>query len=171
MNLREAILEEHSKARAERIARFIGHDSERFDQLMQLIFEGEYRIVQRGTWALRKVCDKHPELFFPYFEKAVFLLREDRHVAFRRNVLSIIAEQEIPEDYLGELADICFGFLESRSETVAVRVHAMEILAAICRREPELANELILLIETYLPHESPGFKSRGKKILNRLKKL
>lgn len=172
LNLREAILEEHSKAQADKIAAYIGTDSERFDELMQLIFNDEYRVVQRATYSLKKVGDKYPNMILPYLEVMIPLLRKDEiHVAYRRNSLSIIAGIKIPEEHLGELADICFGFLESRKETIAVRANSMEILGRICEQEPELTNELKLLIEEFMPHESAGFKSRGKKILKRLKVL
>lgn len=170
MNLREAILEEHSKAQADRIAAYIGTDTERFDELMQLIFHDEYRVVQRATYALKKVGDKYPKMILPYLEEMIPKLRQEEiHVAFRRNALSVIADLKIPEKYIGELADICFGFLESRKETIAVRAHSMTILEQVCEYEPELTNELVLLIEEFMPHESAGFKSRGKRILKRLR--
>jgi len=172
LNLREAILEEHSKAQEDKIARYIGTNSERFDELMQLIFHDEYRVVQRAAYSLKKVGDKYPSMILPYLDQMIPLLRKDGiHVAYRRNSLSIISGVKIPEKHLGELADICFGFLESRQETVAVRVHAIEILAQVCEYEPELSNELKLLIEEFMPHESAGFKARGKRILKKLSSL
>ena len=172
MNLREAILEEHSKAQADKIAAYIGTNPERFDELMQLILNDEYRVVQRATYSLKKVGDKYPNMILPYLGTMIPLLRDDKiHVAYRRNSLSIISGIKIPEEHLGELADICFGFLESRKETIAVRAHSMEILSQVCEHEPELGNELKLLIEEFMPHESAGFKSRGKRIIKKLNAL
>ena len=47
----------------------------------------------------------------------------------------------------------------------------MTILGEICVREPELAEELILMIHQHFPHGSGAFKARGKRVLRQLEKL
>ncbi len=75
MNLREAVLEEHSKAQADKIAAYIGSDQDRMDELMFLIFNDEYRVVQRATYSLKKVGDKYPHMILPYLETMIPMLR------------------------------------------------------------------------------------------------
>ncbi len=53
----------------------------------------------------------------------------------------------------------------------AVKAFAMQILCNICEKEPELANELMMIIEDQIPHSSIGFKNRGTKILKLLRNL
>ena len=47
MNIRDEILREHSKAQCLRIAQYIGEDKQRFDELMYLFLNDEYRVCQR----------------------------------------------------------------------------------------------------------------------------
>ena len=47
----------------------------------------------------------------------------------------------------------------------------MQVLYNVCQKEPDLANELKIVIEEFLPHGTAGFKSRGGKILKKLNKL
>lgn len=170
MDIKEALLEEHSKAQTLKIKRYIGSSQDRFKELIDLILEDEYRIVQRASWVVKHTCDSNPMLIYPYLSDLIPRLRKPLHDAYKRNILHILSLLEVPEEYLGELADICFESLENRKEAVAIRVHAMQNLHNICFKEPELANELKLFIEEFMPHESAGFKSRGKKIIDSLRK-
>ena len=48
MNLREALLKEHSKVQTMRIVEYVGDDKERFAQLMDLFLNDVYRVSQRA---------------------------------------------------------------------------------------------------------------------------
>ncbi len=47
--IKTLLLAEHSKAQTDKILAYIGNDSARFDELMQLFFHDEYRVVQRAA--------------------------------------------------------------------------------------------------------------------------
>ena len=54
---------------------------------------------------------------------------------------------------------------------MAVRSFSMRVLFKISKQEPELQNELKLIIETFLPHEIlPAFTSTAKDILRLIDK-
>ncbi len=168
MNIRENLLAEHSKVQSERIAAYVGNDGARFDELMAAFLCEDKELSRRAAWALSHCVDRHPALVEPYLEAMIRNLRKDVHVAVRRNTVRVLQNVDIPEALLGEIADICFGYLADHQETVAVKVFAMSVLANICRREPDLGNELRLLIEDQLPYASAGFQSRAKKVLKEL---
>jgi len=170
MDIKEALLAEHSKIQSQRIADYIGKDPVRFAELMTLFFGQEYRLTQRAAWVLSHCADRYPELIHPHLEEMIHNLRNNVHVAVRRNTLRVLQFIDIPEELLGEAVDICFMYLASHDEPVAVKVFGMTVLANICKEEPDLGNELRLLIEEQLPYGSAGFKSRGKKILAALPK-
>jgi hypothetical protein len=91
--------------------------------------------------------------------------------AVKRNTLRVLRYVEIPEDLMGIAADICFKYLLSGKEPVAVKVHAMDVLFNITRKFPELKEELKLAIEDQMPFGSAGFRSRGGKILKSLNNM
>lgn len=170
MDIREAILAEHSKNQAVKIANYIGSDKDRFHELMDIYFEGPYRVTQRSAYAILHISDIHPELFLPYLPKMVEMMQDDsHHDAVRRNTLRILQFQEIPEDLMGTVADCCFKYLASETQSIAVRAFAMTVLYNICQKWPELCGELVMIIEDVLPYGSAGIKARGKKILKELK--
>ena len=65
--------------------------------------------------------------------------------------------------------DVCFRFLISPDEPIAVKVFAMTVAANICKHEPELKNELQLVIAEQMEKASAGFRARAKRIRKELK--
>ncbi|MBL4624700.1 MAG: hypothetical protein JKY42_06130, partial [Flavobacteriales bacterium] len=139
--------------------------------LMQAYFDGPYRIAQRSAWALMHCAVNDYNLVYPYLDKMVDMLNEDAHDAVKRNTLRILGEIEIPEHLLGILTRKCFAYLQSEMEPIATRVFAMTVLLNITKKEPDLKNELKMVIEGILPYGSAGIKSRAKKTLKELEKL
>lgn len=170
MHIKEALYAEHSKAQCLRIAEYIGRDSERFTELMKCFLGSDPRLTQRAAWAVSHCSDRHPELLYPHLEAMISNLRNKVHVAVRRNTVRLLQYLDIPEELLGEAADICFSYLADPGETIAVKVFSLTVLANICKREPDLGNELKLLLEEQLPYSSAAFKNRAGKILRELDK-
>jgi hypothetical protein len=172
VELESEILKEHSKRQAVRIASWVGTDKKRFRQLMALFLKGEYRITQRSAWIVNLCADKHPELIRPYLKQMIGRMQEPGvHDAVKRNVIRILQFIEIPDGLLGEVATVCFNYLASPGEPIAVRVFSMTVLANIVQKEPDLKNELRLVIERQLSHGSMGFCARARKVLGALERL
>lgn len=172
MNLKEAILKEHSKAQAIFIRDYIGDNEALFDELMIHFFSNEYRVTQRAAWIMTHCTEKRPFLINPHLEKMVYNLKNEKiHVAVKRNTVRLLQNVDLPEDLMGTAADCCFNFLADPNEAVAVRIFSMSILYELCKKEPDLADELRIIIEEFMPHGTAGFRSRGKKILKGLQKM
>ena len=171
MNIKEELLKEHSKNQTSKIVRYIGNDKTLFKELMELFFKEEYRVVQRAAWVVSCCGIKYPELIEPYFKKMLDKLKEPNiHNAVKRNIVKVWEEIEIPDELSGEVYDICFGYLQSLQEPIAVKAFSMTVLEKICLTYPELKNELKQTIEDMLPFGSAGIRARGKKILKHLSK-
>lgn len=172
MDLRSELVREHSKTHTLHIVDWIGTDQERFDQLLDIMLNGEKLESQRSAWVFHHSTEAHPELIRPHFQRLLDSFKNPSyHDAVRRGILKALGEQDLPEECMGIAADLCFDFLADQKEPVAVRVYAMNILWNICKKEPDLSEELKLLIEDQMPYGSVGFKSRGKKILTWISKM
>lgn len=172
MNLRNQILQEHSKKNANLIAAWIGNNTERFDELMQLFLYDEYRVTQRCAWIVGFYGESHPEMLLPYLSKMLErCTQKGIHVAIKRNVTRTLQFITIPEEHQGGVMNLCFDFLIDPKEAIAVRCFSMGILANLCTIHPDISNELRSVIEEALAHEelSPGFLSKSKKTLKLLK--
>ncbi len=168
MNIKEELLKEHSKAQAEYIANYIGRDKARFSALVALFTGPIYRVSQRAAMTLSKCIDNHPELLSPHLKSLISNLEGDVHVAVKRNTLRVLQDIQLPKSLWGQMTEICFNVLTSGDEPIAVKVFAMTVLNNIVQKEPDLKNELKIVLEDQLPYGSAGFKSRATKILKTL---
>jgi len=171
MNIKAELLKEHSKAQATRIAEYVAKKPERFKNLMELFFSATYRVTQRAAWPVGICAEKHPHLIRPYLGQMIDNLSGGVHDAVKRNTVRALQNIKIPDELLGEAANNCFALLESNKEPIAIKVFSMTVLANICEKEPDLGQELKLVIENQLPYGSAGFKSRAKKVLSKIKTL
>jgi len=167
MNIKEALLQEHSKAQAQRIAAYIGSDPERFKILMALFFSGEYRVTQRAALVLSSCADNHSTLVQPYLGKLIVNLERPVPDAVKRNTIRLLQAISIPPELQGSLVTICFNYLTG-SEPVAIKAFAMTVLANLAKTEPDLGNELKIIIQDQLPDAAPAFLARVRKILREL---
>ena len=169
MNLEQEILKEHSKRNTVRLATWVGGDKQRFKELMELFLKGEYRVTQRSAWIVQHCAAKHPELISPYLNKMIDrMVEQGVHVAVKRNGLRILQDIDVPKRLMGKVATICFDLFASQQEPIAVRCFSMTVIANIARQEPDLRNELRLMIEQQMPWGSGGLRARGKHILKKL---
>jgi hypothetical protein len=169
MNLRETILAEHSKAQTNKIIRWVGQSQQRFDELLQLFLKDEYRVTQRAGWPLSYIGRKYPALVHKHLKKLINnLQKKDLHDAVKRNTVRLFEHIPILEKYHGDIMTICFDFIQSPEETVAVKAFSLAILGKLLPLYPDIANELKLVIEERWEHETAAFHSRARKILKAL---
>jgi len=166
MNLREEILKEHSKAQCAKIVKWVGSDQKRFDELFHLFLHDEYRVVQRAAWPISYCVIACPSLINKHWKKLItYLKKPGLHNAVKRNSVRLMQDLEIPVKFHGEIMDICFRYLESPTEALAVKVFSMTVLSNLAKKYPEIIPELKIIIEDQLPDQTAGFKSRAKKII------
>ncbi len=166
MDLLKLLRAEHSKKQTDRIVAYIGDDKERFQELIQLFFKGEYRITQRAAWPLSYCVRNHPELITPYYGQLLDNLgRKDIHVAVIRNTVRLLQDVSIPKRWHGRVMSICFDFAGDVETPIAVKVFAMTIVSNLSKDYPEILSELKLIIEEQWEQATPAFRSRARKIL------
>lgn len=163
MNIRDALLQEHSKAQAEKICGYVGDDPERFAELMRHMLGPVYRLSQRAAWPVSYCIERHPELIKPYWGKlAEQLERDDAHMAVRRNVARLLQFVEIPPRYRGRIFDVCYRLLADVAQPVAVRCFCMTTAVNIAAGDPNLLNELKAVAMDHIDSASAGFRSRAR---------
>jgi len=166
MDLKESLLEEHSKKQCDKIVGYIGSDKKLFAGLMNLFFEGEYRITQRAAWPVSNCVKNHPELIVPYIKQMLDnLSKKDLHDAVKRNTVRLLQTVKIPKKYHGQLMNICFDFIQSNETAVAIKAFSLTILQNFTAQYPEIIPELKLVIQERSNYETAAFQARARKIL------
>ncbi len=135
---------------------------------MKMFLNDEYRVVQRASWIVRYVAEQQPEWISSYMQQMLEYCQHPVPDAVKRNIMRVLQNIEIPNKLQGLAATVCFQLLASQQEPVAVKVFSMTVLANITKVEPDLKDELRVLINEQMELESAAFKSRGNRILKML---
>lgn len=163
MNLQEEILKKHSRQQCIKIVQWVSDSPQRFDELFSLFLTGEYRITQRAAWPLGYCIEAHPAFIKKHFAKLINNLRKpDVHNAIKRNTIRLLQCVDIPDKFQGQVMDICFGYVASPTEAVAIKAFSLTVLSKLAVLYPEILPEIKLLIEAQMPHQTAAFKSRAK---------
>ena len=166
MDLREALLAEHSKAQTNRIVRWIGDDQRRFDELFSLFFNDNGLIAQRAAWSLSYAVDAHPQFIAKHLRKLLLKLKQKgNHDAIKRNGIRLLQGLNIPVKFQGEVMNLCFDYITDPKEKPAVKAFSLTVLQHLSRQYPEISNELKVVIESQWENESAAFKSRARRII------
>ncbi len=173
MELREALLKEHSKRNTDFIVGWVGREQKHFDMLVALFLGHELKLSQRASWVVGNCVEVHPKLIKKHLTTIISNLQKNNlHDAVKRNTIRLLQFVELPEKLEGLVLDLCFNYLSQKEESIAVKVLSMIVLANIVQKYPELKPELILLIEEQLqmPTATAAIISRGRKTLTELNK-
>jgi len=142
-----------------------------FIKLFQYSNSADKKLAFRASWTLTKVCDRYPELIYPYLAQIVEALNKIDNESTLRSFLRIISLSDfdkINRRQHGILADYCFKVINSGYAAIAVKAYSMEILFRLTMIYPELANELSSSILILMEDGSAGITSRGRAILKKL---
>jgi len=171
MNLRNAILEEHSKAQKDKIVKWIGSSQSRFDELIHLmLYDTDKKVMQRATYPMSYCVEAHPSLITKHIETLINnLSNRQQHNAVFRSTLRALDLITIPEKFHGIIMSFCFDSIQSPEEHIAVKSLALSILDKLVHIYPDIAPELKLIIQERWNYETAAFHSRGRKILKRLR--
>lgn len=166
MDIEHDLLNEHSKSLTLKIAAWIGTDAERLKCFMDVFLGGDPLIAQRGAWVIGKIADDRPDMFIPHLKKLISAMKKPGvHDAVKRNITRLLQTIEIPRRMEGTIVSLCFDFLASPNESIAVKVYSMSVIARFCAKEPDLEKELRLLVARQLPDATGAFRARAKHVL------
>lgn len=139
---------------------------QRFNELFSLFLNDEYRVTQRTAWPVSYCVQAHSEFIQDNFAKLLKNLKKPNlHDSIKRNSIRLLQHVAIPKKYQGQVMNVCFEYLESPTEAVAIKAFSLTVLGSLAIQYPEIIPEVKLLIEDQLPHQTAAFKSRAKLFL------
>jgi hypothetical protein len=169
MELRTQLLKVHSKENCNLIVAWVGNNQKRFDELFEIFMGNESRLVQMSSWPLSYCVETYPNLIQEHIARLLKnMKRKEQHDAVKRHTLRMLQFVEIPKKYQGEVMTMCFNFIQDIGEKPTTKVFSLVALENLAKLYPEIIDELRLILETQMPRESAGFKSRAKKMLGKL---
>ncbi len=153
------------------LANQIGTDTTLYHLLWQLVKkETDLKKYSRSVWVFEACSLQNPSMVNPILDEIISFLPQPNHNGTHRSLTKILAHIDpIPEKYQGTLYSLCIDWLLDPKKHVAIKVHCMAIAAQIAHNEPDLQEELRLVISDQLDYNSVAFASRARKILKKMK--
>ncbi len=169
-NIKEQLQVEISKFNTNYVANAIGENTEHYKILWELILTEKHPIPWKAAWVFDTIAERHQYMVEPYILDIIENLSKFDSDGVKRNMLRILTRSNLPFQNSGLLFNICYDWMTSGAESIAVKVHAMQICYDISEKEKEIKPELHDTIETIMSANSVGFQNRAGKLLKKLKK-
>lgn len=172
MNIKEVLLERHSKDITSSIIDYIYDNPTEFESVFQLFLCYSNPIVrQRAAWVIGHIGVDSPSYIMPYLEQLVDnFTKKGHHNAIYRNTVRVLQSIKIPTELQGKVVTTCFDMVSNSKTAIAIKAFSMTILYKISNDEHDLKHELKLVLEDLLPNASKGEKGKANKILSLLNK-
>ncbi|TCO09136.1 hypothetical protein [Natronoflexus pectinivorans] len=171
MNWNKRIKELKSGEESKRIAKELSEQPEVIPTIIELIKNKEKKVAWRAAWILDNFSRQYSPMLIPYTDQFCEILISTPNQGVRRHLTNILCT--IPAETIedGRVVDACLQWITEEKSDIAVKANSMQLVANICRVYPELASEIIHVIEQGMENGSTGIKNRGKKIISTLEPL
>ena len=136
--------------------------------LIEVLVQGNEQQSVLASWVLTHAVDRDNSLLEPYVADVVQFLCYTKSNGAKRSCLRALESTKINDDSKGVLIDLCFKFMLSSSDPIAVKAFSMTVIYNCAINETEVLRELQLVLEEKMLFESTGFNSRAKKIIKRI---
>lgn len=172
MDLAAELLREHSARQTQRLVRHVNTRTANLVELIDLLTGPPGRSSQLAAEIMGWCAEHKPQRLLPYLPRLLPLLRpSEHHVAVRRGIARALQFVPVPDELQTETFDRCLELLGSAAEAVAVKAYALTVLTGLAQLHPDLAAEILLVLEPQLPAASPSLRSRATASLPILRPL
>jgi len=149
--------------------KFLRSKPQYFQETLRLAINNEPDLSWRSAWVIEEVMDSNDIRVQPFINKIlkVIPIRNDGH---QRELLKIILNMNLKEDFESSLFDLCVDLWEQVRKKPSVRHFAFLGMIKVEKKYPELKNEVLLLTEPhFIEPLSPGIKKSVLKSVAELK--
>ena len=172
MDLRKHLLDRNLKWNWDEIAKYCVAHPKSVQQIVDYCLDETIHVQQNAGAVIGKLIDHDKNILNPYLVQLVNHLNHNPHDAVKRAVMRVFQYAPIPEEVEGALFEYVLNALNSREAPIAIKAFGLTVARRICEKYPELANELIPMVEIILEEKpSAGMVSRAKKEMKKLAKL
>ena len=138
-----------------------------FDELFNGMRHDDPHVRMRAADAVEKITAKHPEWLGPYKSEIIRKIARLEQQEVRWHVAQMIPRLELTEAEREKVFEILLIFLKDKSNIV--KTFSMQALADLAEQDKRLCARVVPIIEELSRTGSPAVKSRGGKLLSKLR--
>lgn len=150
-------------------AAFIAENPDALDLFFEKSMENEGKESWRASRIIDIFCEGREGFIKPYIDQIIIsleFLNESSQRSYLR-LFSRLKADDFDEDKGGILLDFCFRAMTNTRTAIAIKAISMSIIYMFGKKEPDLINELKLIVEEMADHMSPAFKGRARQLFGK----
>jgi hypothetical protein len=161
-----------SKFESTELAKEIYADEAFASSIFKQLESGNAKVASNILWSFRSLKRQELPIVHNLCHKILCLIEEfPEEEGILRDGTALLQEIQIPEDLQSKVFDMCFGFLQNSSSSIASKAFSMTVCYRIAESFPELLKELALQIQENIflqGSTSPGIYIRGNAVLKKI---
>jgi len=142
--------------------------------LFETVFEGllddDSRIRMRSADVLEKVSSKHPEYLQPFKTRLINDVSKIEQQEVRWHVAQMFSYLDVDEKERDKIIKILFSYIDGPGKSKIVKTFSIQTLADFAEKDEDFRPRMIRKLEEIINTGSPAMVSRGKKLIEKLKK-
>jgi hypothetical protein len=156
-----------SIGRVSEVVQDVLHDPALFEVVFNGMLSDDPVIRMRSADAVEKITAEHPEYLQPFKEELIHQVARSEQQEVRWHVAQMVPRLDLSVEERELVVAILLDYLSDRSKIV--KTFSMQALAELAEEDASLRDRLIPLFEELTETGSPAVKSRGRKLLARLR--
>jgi hypothetical protein len=151
-----------------RVIDLVMDDPSLFPTLFAGMSDSDPLTRMRCADAIEKITARHPEYLAPYKKRVIRLAGTAQQQEVRWHLAQLLSRVELNGPERRRVIEIMLEYLTDLSKIV--KTFAMQTLADIAADDPRLRGPIVARLRRLTRTGSPAMKSRGRKLLARLKR-
>ncbi|NPV44550.1 MAG: hypothetical protein HPY70_11360 [Firmicutes bacterium] len=155
---------------ADEVVSDILKDPTLFDEVFYGMMNDNPLIRMRSADVIEKVSRLHPEYLKPYKVPLIKEVAKIEQQEVRWHVALLFSYLDLDDEEKQQIVEELFSWIDN-SKSKIVKVNSMQALAKIGEKNKKMRPLIVNKLEEAIKNGSPAMVSRGKKLINKLKKL
>jgi hypothetical protein len=156
-----------SIGRVNEVVEDVLHDPSLFEVVFDGMLSDDPIISMRCADAVEKITAQHPEYLQPFKTRLIHQVAKSEQQEVRWHVAQMVPRLGLSAEERELVVAILLDYLSDRSKIV--KTFSMQALVDLSEEDAHLRDRLIPLLEELAETGSPAVKSRGRKLLRKLR--
>ncbi len=153
----------------EELLSFVEKYPQSFHKLVEYAVSDEEPFNWRSAWVIFHSIKRNDKRLTEEIDRLVDAV-SNKNDGHQRELIKILNKMDLNEDQEGKLFNISMNIWEQLGKSPSVRSTAIQFIAKMAKKYPELRSELDFLTqEQYLETLSPGIKHSIKRLIQQIK--
>jgi hypothetical protein len=152
-----------SKGESEKIV-LLTDNQELFDELFQLLFNADRKVVMRAADAVEKITLKHPEFLTSHKKKILGLCYNAQNIELKWHLALLVSRLKLSKQEFERIWQTLKNWATDKKESKIVRVNSLQGLFDLLIKDNEMEQDFRFIISAIEKENIPSLNARIKQL-------